>query len=217
MKYNTVIVGGGLSGLVCGIALAKNGQRVAIVSSGQSTLHFNGGSMELLGMADGKTVDDPINAIASLPETHPYYKIGADNITALANEAQRLLADAGLKMNGSAKRRRQKTSLEKKHPSTMLSSTVSGAVPFSHRFAQLRNAVTAVAAIIASAMKKPKRYIVIPARSSVTALSHNCISDDSLSPVFFRNSCCEIEYIIQSTLRRAALPFIFFFSENHFG
>ena len=41
MRYDTIIIGGGLSGLTCGIALAKGGQRVAVIGAGQSTLHFN--------------------------------------------------------------------------------------------------------------------------------------------------------------------------------
>ena len=100
MRMDTVIMGGGLSGLVCGIALAKRGQRVAIVASGQSTLLFNGGSMELLGQIDGKTVIAPIDAIATLPEDHPYHKIGADRIATLADQAQSLLADAGIRVEG---------------------------------------------------------------------------------------------------------------------
>ena len=100
MRMDTVIMGGGLSGLVCGIALAKRGQRVAIVASGQSTLLFNGGSMELLGQIDGKTVTAPLDAIATLPEGHPYRKIGADRIATLADQAQNLLADAGIRVEG---------------------------------------------------------------------------------------------------------------------
>ena len=100
MRMDTVIMGGGLSGLVCGIALAKRGQRVAIVASGQSTLLFNGGSMELLGQIDGKTVTAPLDAIATLPEGHPYRKIGADRIATLADQAQSLLADAGIRVEG---------------------------------------------------------------------------------------------------------------------
>ena len=60
MRMDTVIIGGGLSGLTCGIALAKRGKRVAIVASGQSTMLFNGGSMELLGSIDGKAVTAPL-------------------------------------------------------------------------------------------------------------------------------------------------------------
>ena len=100
MRMDTVIMGGGLSGLVCGIALAKRGQRVTIVASGQSTLLFNGGSMELLGQIDGKTVTAPLDAIATLPEGHPYRKIGADRIATLADQAQSLLADAGIRVEG---------------------------------------------------------------------------------------------------------------------
>ena len=102
MRMDTVIMGGGLSGLVCGIALAKRGQRVTIVASGQSTLLFNGGSMELLGQIDGKTVTAPLDAIATLPEDHPYRKIGADRIAALADQAQSLLADAGIRVEGTS-------------------------------------------------------------------------------------------------------------------
>lgn len=102
MRTDTVIMGGGLSGLTCGIALAKRGQRVTIVASGQSTLLFNGGSMELLGNIDGKPVTNPLEAIATLPEEHPYRKIGAERIAALADEAKQQLLDAGIQMEGSA-------------------------------------------------------------------------------------------------------------------
>ncbi len=102
MRMDTVIMGGGLSGLTCGIALAKRGQRVTIIASGQSTLLFNGGSMELLGSIDGQAVMAPLEAIPTLPQDHPYSKIGASRIAALANEAKELLADANISMEGNA-------------------------------------------------------------------------------------------------------------------
>ena len=102
MRMDTVIMGGGLSGLSCGIALAKRGKRVAIVASGQSTMLFNGGSMELLGHIDGKAVSNPLEAIATLPQDHPYSKIGADRIASLAERAKLLLTDSGINMEGNA-------------------------------------------------------------------------------------------------------------------
>ena len=102
MRMDTVIIGGGLSGLTCGIALAKRGKRVAIVASGQSTMLFNGGSMELLGNIDGKPVTAPLDAIATLPQDHPYSKIGSENIASLADRAKQLLIDAGINIDGTA-------------------------------------------------------------------------------------------------------------------
>ena len=101
MRYDTIIIGGGLSGLTCGIALAQAGKKVAVVAAGQSTLHFNSGSISLLGYdAEGKTVANPLDAISKLPESHPYHHI--NNVAERAAEAAKLLADAGLKFNGNA-------------------------------------------------------------------------------------------------------------------
>ncbi len=100
MRMDTVIMGGGLSALTCGITLAKHGKRVAIVASGQSTLLFNGGSMELLGSIDGQEVTAPLEAVATLPDNHPYRKIGTERIAGLASEAKQLLDDAGINMEG---------------------------------------------------------------------------------------------------------------------
>lgn len=102
MRYDTIIIGGGLSGLTCGIALAKGGQRVAVIGAGQSTLHFNSGSISLLGYdAEGNTVASPLEAMEQLPASHPYHRVG--DKAARAAEAAQLLAEAGLKMKGEAK------------------------------------------------------------------------------------------------------------------
>ncbi len=103
MKFDTIIIGGGLSGLTCGITLARAGQRVAIVAGGQSTLHFFSGSMELLG-SDGKgdEVTHPLEAIDALDAQHPYRKIGAGRVAQLAAQAKSLLADAGIMTVGEA-------------------------------------------------------------------------------------------------------------------
>ena len=105
MKFDTIIIGGGLSGLTCGITLARAGQRVAIVAGGQNTLHFFGGSMELLG-SDGKggEVSHPLEAIDALDSGHPYAKIGAARVAQLAEQAKSLLTDVGIGTTGDATR-----------------------------------------------------------------------------------------------------------------
>ena len=97
MKFDSVIIGGGLAGLVCGIRLSKAGRRCAIISSGQSALHFSSGSFDLLGaLPDGTPVAAPAESVAETirqaPE-HPYARIGAERFGALAAEAAALLAE----------------------------------------------------------------------------------------------------------------------------
>ena len=82
MKFDTIIIGGGLAGLTAGISLVNKGQKTLIVSSGQSDLHFFSGSFELLSSSD-----NPFDAMKSLPVSHPYSKIGKDNILRLAGSA----------------------------------------------------------------------------------------------------------------------------------
>ena len=100
MYYDVIIIGGGLSGLIAGIKLAKRGFSAAIISAGESALNFYSGSFGLLGNFNGKNVSSPLDEIDKLPDTHPYKKIGANSIAQLAKEAKILLSEAGLNFIG---------------------------------------------------------------------------------------------------------------------
>lgn len=102
MRYDTVIIGGGLSGLICGIELARKGKQAAIVATGHSTLHFSSGSFGLLSKdSNGNAIDNPLEAIKALDANHPYSKIGADRVAELADVATQCLNIAEIATNGS--------------------------------------------------------------------------------------------------------------------
>lgn len=114
MKFDTVIMGGGLAGLTAGIRLQQAGQRTAIVSTGKSALHFCCGSLDLLGYTSGlarRPVTDPYHALAQLPEHHPYSILGPEKVKKLAAESESLLREAGITLAGSSDKNHWRTTV----------------------------------------------------------------------------------------------------------
>ena len=95
MKFDTIIIGGGLSGLVAGIDLSRKGQKCLVVSSGQSALHFFSGSFELCSLAP-----NPYDGIATLGEGHPYSKIGTDSVAELSAKVKPFFKEVGITLKG---------------------------------------------------------------------------------------------------------------------
>lgn len=103
MKFDNIIIGGGLAGLACGIRLQKAGRKCAVISAGQSAMHFFSGSFELLGrLKDGSQVENPLQAVGELDAAHPYSLIGKEKVASLAESAKELLKESGVAVTGNA-------------------------------------------------------------------------------------------------------------------
>lgn len=105
MKFDTIIIGGGLSGLACGIRLAEGGKKCAIVSSGQSALHFCSGSFDFLGYVNGFDVETPASTMEKvIPQGHPYATMGAKRAIEVAKSVPDFFARMGVKVSGTIER-----------------------------------------------------------------------------------------------------------------
>ena len=85
-RYNTVVIGAGLSGLVTACHLARSGQKVLLVAQGVGALLLTSGCIDVLGFqpaSSKKPVKDPLGSLddflADNPN-HPYGVVGKNTI-----------------------------------------------------------------------------------------------------------------------------------------
>lgn len=101
MHFDTIIIGGGLSGLVCGLRLQRGGMDCAIITSGQNAMHFSSGAFGLLGRdAKGQRISEPLSAIDGLPEAHPYRRIGVRRLKDYMSQTKTFFRQAGVELVG---------------------------------------------------------------------------------------------------------------------
>lgn len=106
MNFDTVIIGGGLAGLTCGILLQQQGQRCAIINNGQAAIDFSSGSMDLLSqLPSGEIVANFAQAFPKLQQQlpqHPYSVLGQARVLEKAQQFEQLAASLKLDLVGSA-------------------------------------------------------------------------------------------------------------------
>ncbi|MFC0309873.1 glycerol-3-phosphate dehydrogenase subunit GlpB [Gallibacterium trehalosifermentans] len=103
MNFDTVIIGGGLAGLLCGIRLQQQGQHCAIITAGQSAIDFSSGSLDLLSFHAEQPVEKLATGLDQLAITspqHPYSLIGTGSVLRYAQQFQQLAQQLQLNLVG---------------------------------------------------------------------------------------------------------------------
>ncbi|MBU3826387.1 MAG: anaerobic glycerol-3-phosphate dehydrogenase subunit B [Candidatus Anaerobiospirillum merdipullorum] len=107
-RSDVVVIGGGISGLLCAIWSAQRGRKVRVLSYGQGALTVAGGVIDLYGYEpDGSEVENPLAAIAKLKAPHPYALVGVDTVKAAVESFIALTTEAGYPYVGDGERNLQ--------------------------------------------------------------------------------------------------------------
>lgn len=99
MKFDVIIIGGGLAGFTCGLASCEAGLKTAIFSTGESSLAFASGGIDVLGIEnDTRFIENPFEQLPSLPPFHPYRKLPAGALAHSLQFFSEQMTAAGLPM-----------------------------------------------------------------------------------------------------------------------
>ncbi|MDH2998369.1 anaerobic glycerol-3-phosphate dehydrogenase subunit B [Pasteurellaceae bacterium LFhippo2] len=108
MNFDVAIIGGGLAGLTCGIALQQQGKRCVIINNGQAAIDFSSGSMDLLSrLASGEIVQEFCKSFDNLAQQlpqHPYSLLGKETTLAKAEQFEQLAKSLKLDLIGSTQK-----------------------------------------------------------------------------------------------------------------
>ncbi|KXO14251.1 Anaerobic glycerol-3-phosphate dehydrogenase subunit B [Moritella sp. JT01] len=100
MKFDSIIIGGGIAGYTAGLRCLEAGLKTAIISNGQSALHFSSGSIDLLSHTPtSKAVRNPaaiFNKFTHEFPDHPYSKVGKETVFESLEWYKNLLTAAGI-------------------------------------------------------------------------------------------------------------------------
>ncbi len=101
---DVLVIGAGLAGLTAALTAAEAGLSVRVVAKGLGALHWNAGTIDVLGYLPGSdfAVDEPLAALEQLPAEHPYRLLGRAQVDAALQRMQERLAAAGLPYAGAA-------------------------------------------------------------------------------------------------------------------
>ncbi|MGF1776887.1 glycerol-3-phosphate dehydrogenase subunit GlpB [Vibrio nomapromontoriensis] len=85
IHYDVIVIGGGMAGYCSAIRALQAGLNTALISRGQSALHFASGSIDVLSHSpiSGDIVTNPLKAIEHLEvslTSHPYSKVGVSGV-----------------------------------------------------------------------------------------------------------------------------------------
>ncbi len=78
---DSIVIGGGLAGLVAALRLAQAGASVTLVTKGGSGLQLAQGTLDIWGYNPTRVLR-PLEAVAAAPAGHPYAGLGADAVGA---------------------------------------------------------------------------------------------------------------------------------------
>jgi glycerol-3-phosphate dehydrogenase subunit B len=79
--HDAIVVGIGLAGLTAAVRLAEGGARVLVLAKGVGATHLGPCTIDVLGYAPDR-VERPGDALAQLPDDHPYAAVGRDGVAA---------------------------------------------------------------------------------------------------------------------------------------
>ena len=76
-----LVVGSGMAGLMAAIVASGQGKRVTLLSRGCGSLNIGSGCVDVLGYVNGQPVEgQPLEALDSLPERHPYRLVSKEGV-----------------------------------------------------------------------------------------------------------------------------------------